>query len=354
MLKNKYKVIGVMSGTSLDGIDLAYVTFEFDKVWQFNIELAETLEYDTKWLKILQNLISNSIEQLQTIDVNYTLYLAQVIKEFIKKNQIVHIDAICSHGHTALHEPSKGLTYQIGNKNLLSKDLNLTVICDFRVQDVELGGQGAPLVPIGDRLLFAEYDFCLNLGGFANISTEKEGKCIAYDICAVNTVLNHYSELLGYKYDDKGKIASKGNVNEKLLNELNSLDFFHQTFPKSLGIEWVKKEIFPIIDNYHINPQDVLRTFAEHIAFQISRELIGNDKETVLITGGGAYNLFLIERIKSMTNKRIVIPNELIINYKEAMIFGLLGVLKLRGEINCLTSVTGANQNHSSGVIFRP
>lgn len=354
MLKNEYKVVGVMSGTSLDGIDLAYVTFKFDRVWDFKIEIAETLDYDSYWLNILHNLTSFSSERLLKIDFDYSIYLAHKIRDFLKKNSIEFVDAVCSHGHTALHEPEKGLTYQIGNRASVSKELNITVICDFRVQDVKLGGQGAPLVPIGDQLLFADYDYCLNLGGFANISTEKNGKRIAYDICAVNTVLNHYSGLLGYKYDDKGKIASKGFMNEKLFKQLNSLEFFSQTFPKSLGIEWVKKEIFPLIDNYHINPQDVLRTFAEHIAFQVSRGIIENQKSSVLVTGGGAYNFFLIERIKSMTNKKIVIPDNLIINYKEAMIFGLLGVLKLRNEVNCLSSVTGAKIDHSSGMIFRP
>jgi anhydro-N-acetylmuramic acid kinase len=354
MLKNEYKVVGVMSGTSLDGIDLAYVTFKFDRVWDFKIEIAETLDYDSYWLNILHNLTSFSSERLLKIDFDYSIYLAHKIRDFLKKNSIEFVDAVCSHGHTALHEPEKGLTYQIGNRASVSKELNITVICDFRVQDVKLGGQGAPLVPIGDQLLFADYDYCLNLGGFANISTEKNGKRIAYDICAVNTVLNHYSGLLGYKYDDKGKIASKGFMNEKLFKQLNSLEFFSQTFPKSLGIEWVKKEIFPLIDNYHINPQDVLRTFAEHIAFQVSKGIIENQKSSVLVTGGGAYNFFLIERIKSMTNKKIVIPDNLIINYKEAMIFGLLGVLKLRNEVNCLSSVTGAKIDHSSGMIFRP
>ena len=352
MLKNEYKVVGVMSGTSLDGIDLAYVTFKFDRVWDFKIEIAETLDYDSYWLNILHNLTSFSSERLLKIDFDYSIYLAHKIRDFLKKNSIEFVDAVCSHGHTALHEPEKGLTYQIGNRASVSKELNITVICDFRVQDVKLGGQGAPLVPIGDQLLFADYDYCLNLGGFANISTEKNGKRIAYDICAVNTVLNHYSGLLGYKYDDKGKIASKGFMNEKLFKQLNSLEFFSQTFPKSLGIEWVKKEIFPLIDNYHINPQDVLRTFAEHIAFQVSKGIIENQKSSVLVTGGGAYNFFLIERIKSMTNKKIVIPDNLIINYKEAMIFGLLGVLKLRNEVNCLSSVTGAKSDHSSGMIF--
>ncbi len=232
MLKNEYKVVGVMSGTSLDGIDLAYVTFKFDRVWDFKIEIAETLDYDSYWLNILHNLTSFSSERLLKIDFDYSIYLAHKIRDFLKKNSIEFVDAVCSHGHTALHEPEKGLTYQIGNRASVSKELNITVICDFRVQDVKLGGQGAPLVPIGDQLLFADYDYCLNLGGFANISTEKNGKRIAYDICPVNIVLNHYSGLLGFKYDDKGKIASKGFMNEKLFKQLNSLEFFISNISK--------------------------------------------------------------------------------------------------------------------------
>ena len=192
MIIEDYKIIGVMSGTSLDGIDLAYITFTFDSVWTFKIETAQTVAYNDQWLSILKNLVSYSLTDLQKIDDDYTLYLSKVIQDFIDANEIKLIDAICSHGHTALHQPKKGLTYQIGNKALLATQLNQTIVCDFRVQDVKLGGQGAPLVPIGDKLLFQDYDFCLNLGGFANISTEIDNKHIAYDICPVNIVLNHY------------------------------------------------------------------------------------------------------------------------------------------------------------------
>lgn len=354
MIKNEYKVIGVMSGTSLDGIDLAYITFTFSDIWNFKIEVAETVEYNPYWLKILSCLTTRSSEELKEIDIKYSIYLANTIKAFINKNTINQIDIICSHGHTALHQPEMGLTYQIGNRDLVAKETKVPVICDFRVQDVKLGGQGAPLVPVGDWLLFGDYDYCLNLGGFANISTQKGNSRIAYDICAVNIVLNHYSETLGYNYDDKGEIASTGYINEELFEQLNSLDFYFHSFPKSLGLEWVKKEIFPLIDNYDINPKDVLRTYTEHIAFQISKEIINRKNSIVLVTGGGAYNLFLIERIMSMTNSEIFIPDRLIIEYKEALIFGLLGVLKLRGEINCLSSVTGAKYDHSSGKILNP
>ncbi|HKK11936.1 MAG TPA: anhydro-N-acetylmuramic acid kinase, partial [Flavobacteriaceae bacterium] len=228
------------------------------------------------------------------------------------------------------------------------------VVCDFRVQDVELGGQGAPLVPIGDKLLFSNYDFCINLGGFANLSTDRDGERIAYDICPVNIVLNHYVRLMGGDFDDKGKIAKSGAIDKQLLDELNVLEFYDQSYPKSLGLEWVNEAIFPIIDRFNLKTEDILKTFTEHIAVQISKEINVDGKTPVLITGGGAYNDYLVSRIQSKTKNTIAIPSKVIVEFKEALIFGLLGILRIRGEVNCLASVTGAKYDHSSGEIFQP
>ncbi|MBT8394202.1 MAG: anhydro-N-acetylmuramic acid kinase [Bacteroidia bacterium] len=354
MIKNDYKVIGVMSGTSLDGIDMAYITFTHDENWNYQIEQSKTYSYDEKWTKILQNLVKFSSSDLKAIDNKYTLYLSDSIKRFIDEKNIIEIDAICSHGHTALHRPEKGLTYQIGNQEILAKRLKKVVVCDFRLQDVKMGGQGAPLVPIGDEMLFSEYDFCLNLGGFGNISSKRNDQRIAYDICPVNIVLNHYVKILGLDYDDKGNIASTGAINELLFKRLNDLNYYKESFPKSLGLEWVREEIFPLIDRFNLDTKDVLRTFIEHIAFQISKETQSSNKLSMLITGGGVYNLFLINRIKNLTENNIVIPSNDIIEYKEALVFAFLGVLKIRNEINCLKSVTGAKNDHSSGTVFFP
>lgn len=354
-MENKnYSIIGVMSGTSLDGIDLVFVKFQFDYTWSFNIIYSETVEYEIEWQNTLRNLVNYSLEELDTIDENYTYYLAKIIKNFIKKNNIENIDAVCSHGHTALHQPEKKLTYQIGNKPVVAKLINETVVCDFRVQDVGLGGQGAPLVPIGDKLLFSEHDYCLNLGGFANISTKINKKRIAYDVCPVNIVLNHYVQKLGLNYDDGGKIASTGFINKNLLNELNALPFYKTDFPKSLGLEWVKKTIFPLINKYQLQTSDILKTFVEHIAIQLTQEINKKDNAAVLITGGGVFNTYLMDTLKTKTKNRIIIPSKSIIEFKEALIFGFLGVLKLRKEVNCLKSVTGALKNHSSGKIYLP
>jgi anhydro-N-acetylmuramic acid kinase len=216
-----------------------------------------------------------------------------------------------------------------------------------------LGRQGAPLVPIGDRLLFSDFRYCLNLGGFANISYEDENDRIAYDICPVNIVLNHYVSKIGLEYDDKGQLASKGKINNQLLKKLNQLEFFSKKPPKSLGLEWVNKNVFPSIESFNLQIEDILRTYVEHIAIQISKNL-EQKNSNVLVTGGGAYNKFLIERIVDLSDSKIIIPNHELIEYKEALIFALLGVLRERKEINCLKSVTGAKKNHSSGKILIP
>jgi len=353
--KNNYHVIGVMSGTSLDGIDLAQLLFQIsdDGVWRFKIQKSETIPYPISWKEKLQEAISYSQDKMDAFDNSYTKYLADVISEFIKKNKIEDLDGVCSHGHTIWHQPEKGLTLQIGNLPVLAKLINQILVCNFRVQDVLLGGNGAPLVPIGDRLLFLEYDYCLNLGGFANISFKNENLIrIAFDVCPVNIVLNKYAELLGMPYDDGGKIAASGKLNSRLLQQLNSLDYYVKKGPKSLGLEWVQDNIFPLLENSESPIKDILHTFVEHVAFQLANQF--TEDTSVLITGGGVYHQYLINRLKFHSKVKIVIPSSKLIEYKEALIFGLLGVLKIRDEINCLSSVTGAIKDHSSGKIIIP
>ena len=354
MLKTEYKVIGVMSGTSLDGVDLVYATFNYNIVWQFSIHFSITVSYDKYWLEVLSNLVTASQDELVKIDKDYTIYLANIILSFIKKHKIKTMDAVCSHGHTALHQPENGLTYQIGNLSEIATLLNEIVVCDFRIQDVDSGGQGAPLVPIGDKLLFSQYDYCLNLGGFTNVSTDVKHTRIAFDICAVNIVLNHYVKQLGFDFDNEGKIASAGNINSELLYQLNELNFYKLEYPKSLGLEWVNENIFQLIDAFKLSVKDILRTYVEHIALQISKEINIKNNASILFTGGGVYNLFLIKTIQKYSKNEIVIPSKEIIEYKEALIFAFLGVLKLRNEVNCLRSVTGSKKDHSSGKVFKP
>lgn len=353
MFKESYQVIGVMSGTSLDGIDLAHVHFTVkNNHWYYKIIETETIPYTPEWLNRLKNAVDFSKNELILLNEDYTVYLGNSIKEFINNHKLHSIDAVCSHGHTILHQPQIGLTLQIGNLPKIAKVVQKTVVCDFRVQDVELGGQGAPLVPIGDQLLFSEYNFCLNLGGFSNVSFEENGNRIAFDISPVNTVLNYYANQLGLEYDDKGKIASSGKINPDLLNELNSLDYYQKPYPKSLGFEFVKTIILPLIEKKAISIEDKMHTFVEHIAIQTAFSLQKKEGK-LLITGGGAYNDFLIKKMqKCLPKMQLIIPAIKTLEYKEALIFGLLGVLKLRNEINILSSVTGAKNNHCSGKIF--
>ena len=353
MFKQSYNIIGVMSGTSLDGIDLAQVFFTIkDNIWTFELSACETIPYDNEWLYQLKSAIDYSQNELVLLNKEYTKYLASVISEFINKHNITDLDAVSSHGHTILHQPQNGITLQIGNLPEIAKLTNQKVVCDFRVQDVALGGQGAPLVPIGDQILFSDYDYCMNLGGFSNISFNKNKTRIAFDISPVNTVLNFYANQLGLDYDDKGKIAKSGKVNQELLNQLNNLDFYAEKHPKSLGLEFVKNIIIPLIEKHNIAIEDKLATFTRHIAQQISFAIeIKNGK--MIITGGGAYNDFLIKSIKDFLPEiEIIVPDNKILEFKEAIIFALLGVLKLRNENNVLASVTGAKNDHCSGFIY--
>jgi len=352
MYKDSYHIIGVMSGTSLDGIDLCYANYNFNNNWSYKILHATTYNYTDKWKDRLLNSIGLNKSDLRSLDIDYTNLLASILRDFILQFNIRNVDAISTHGHTILHQPQKKITYQIGNLPFLSKDLNMNVVCDFRTQDVELGGQGAPLVPIGDQLLFPEYKYCLNLGGFANISYKTDNEIIAFDICPVNTVLNHYTRIIGHDFDIDGSIANTGKIVPKLLNELNSIDFYKNFKPKSLGIEWVIEIIYKIIDKNNLSTSDILRTFSEHIVIQI-QNVIKNDFSNILITGGGAKNKFLIELITNRLDNHINIPDDILIDFKEALIFGFLGVLRLRNENNCLSSVTGASKNHSSGKIYK-
>jgi len=353
-MKENYNVIGVMSGTSLDGVDLAHILFTVkDYKWSFSIGKATTISYSKEWVERLKAAINFDESELKILNEEYTQLLGDIIKSFISDNNITGIDAVCSHGHTILHQPHNGFTLQIGNLPEIAAITNQKVVCNFRVQDVQLGGQGAPLVPIGDRLLFYNYDYCLNLGGFSNISFEEKGRRIAFDICPVNTVLNFYANQLGFDYDAGGAVAEKGNIIGSLLNELNALGFYSQPYPKSLGFEFVREVVLPMIAKYPASSEDRLATFTEHVAVQIANVVNALGKGTLLITGGGAYNTFLINRIESLlTDVTIEVPDDKTIQFKEALIFAFLGVLKLRNEVNVLSSVTGAKRDHSSGFIF--
>ena len=340
-----------MSGTSLDGLDIAYCKFEKKGSWEFETIAAITYLYPKEWRQKLEQAIDLPEDKLAKLDTEYGKYIAEKVNGFIEKNHLSP-DLICSHGHTVFHQPEKGITRQIGSGEEIAGTTGIPTIYDFRTKDVILGGQGAPLVPVGDKHLFSEYDYCINLGGFANISYDDNGVRKAYDICPVNMALNEWAKALDMEYDESGKIASLGNLNEPLLRALNEIPFYDLAPPKSLGREWYSSEFQSIMQRSGIPIPDKLRTITEHINVQILKQLTPNKK--VLVTGGGAYNTFLMERISNAYKGEILVPARKIIDFKEAIIFAFLGTLRYRSEVNCLASVTGATENSSSGEIANP
>jgi len=355
-VKSSYTIIGLMSGTSMDGLDIAFSKYEqtTNNKWQLTVYQTETDIYPKNMLENLKNSTCFSASQLLDLDKKLGHYFAEKVNAFILRNKIdkKSIDAIASHGHTIFHQPDKGYTYQIGCGSTLAFNTELKVINDFRQKDVIAGGQGAPLVPIGDKLLFHQESSCfLNLGGFANCCILKNKNVIAYDICPANLPLNQIMNRLGLEYDKDGKNAREGKVDLIALEKLNALSFYQQNSPKSLGTEWLTAEFNPVITEI-INNKDKLRTIIEHIAIQIGENLI--DSQSIYITGGGVRNTFLLERIAFHFEGEIVIPSEQIVDYKEAIIFGFLGALHLSGIPNTLASVTGANKDVIGGVLHRP
>ena len=349
-----FKAIGLMSGSSLDGIDIAYVNFSHDnKRWFFQIVEAGNIPYPSQWKERLAEAFNKSEEELQILDKEYGEYLGTITKRFIKKYEL-EPKLIASHGHTIFHRPNEGYTLQIGDGQAIADITGIMTINDFRTEDVTKGGQGAPLVPIGDRHLFAAYPICLNIGGIANVSYEHDGIRIAYDICMANQLLNYLAGKLGYDYDNNGNFARQGTVNQELLEILNNNPYYLKNAPKSLGREFFENVQHKIIDESNLSARDLLATATEHIATQIAKSTEGLEATKMLVTGGGAKNNFLMERISVFSKHEVVIPDTMIIDYKEALIFAFLGVLKMEGKINVLSSVTGASSDSSSGKIHLP
>ncbi len=341
-----------MSGTSLDGLDIAFCEFRQDNsIWDYSVIYAETIPYSGEWIDKLTSLpLSTAMDYVAT-DHSYGHLLGKLTREFIDKYHI-KADFIASHGHTIFHQPDRGFTAQIGNGAAIKAETGLPVICDFRSGDVANGGQGAPLVPAGDKLLFAAFDYCLNLGGFANISYDQRDDRVAFDICPVNIVLNKLAGNSGLLYDKDGDLASSGHVDAQLLNNLNNLPYYRQTGPRSLGKEWVEEMIFPLLLRSGLNNVDMLSTFCTHVAEQIASHSGTDKQKTMLVTGGGTHNKYLISLIRSSISCQLKIPDPLTINYKEALIFAFLGVLRWKNEINCLRTVTGAKKDDSCGTIY--
>ena len=340
--------IGVMSGTSLDGIDLALCRFTVSETrWDYDIRAAKTVEYSSIWKNKLQDAPKLSAQEFLLLHNEYGCYIGDLINEFLREKEQPSL--IASHGHTIFHQPTKKFTFQLGQGASIAATTGISTISDFRSLDVALGGQGAPLVPMGDKHLFSEFDSCLNIGGFANISQQIGGYQLAFDICPANIVLNQLALAKNQEYDTDGAIGAAGHIDSELLSKLNNLPYYQQKYPKSLGREWVETQIMPLLMNSGLSIEDQAATIYEHITDQISLNL--GAKRKLLITGGGAHNTFLIQKLKTKTACKISIPDQNLINFKEALIFAYLGVLAFKGEINVMATITGSSKDHTGGML---
>lgn len=361
---NTCKVIGLMSGTSMDGLDIAFCHISEDEgKWAYKILNAETVPYSIKWkLRLEQLVLQNAVTYIKT-HAFLGHYYGNEVKSFIERHRLDgEIDFIASHGQTVFHQPENRFTSQIGDGAAIAAVTGYPVICDFRSIDVALGGQGTPITPIADKHLFSEYKYLLNLGGISNITCHIEDRYIAFDITPVNLILNKLAKNAGHEYDEDGNMARSGSMNNQLLDELNSSWYYEKDYPKSMSGGWVSKVMLPVVSHHQISNEDKLRTLSEHIAVQIGASFKRvMDKEGVnisivdrmLVTGGGALNKFLIECISDKVPVTVVVPDEQTVNFKEALMIGLMGVLRIRNEINCLSTVTGAERDNTGGTIYQ-
>ncbi|MFT3932954.1 MAG: anhydro-N-acetylmuramic acid kinase [Chitinophagaceae bacterium] len=361
----EYKAIGLMSGSSLDGLDIAYVHLqETGGKWSYEIVNSYCDPYNEEWMEKLTNAITLPALDYQLLHTAYGHYTGEAVNRFIEANNLHHkVHLVASHGHTTFHIPQQKMTGQLGDGAAIAATTGLPVVTDLRAMDIAFGGQGAPIVPIGEKLLLHEYDMFLNLGGIANLSVNTPGRYIAFDVCPANRVLNMLVQQLGKAFDDGGEIAASGSVNNDLLNDLNALAYYKTPFPKSLANDFGVETVYPLIKKYNLSVPDALRTYVEHIAQQIKKaagfampeaQSVDNHKK-LLVTGGGAFNSFMVERIGSYLKEagvETVVPNKELVNYKEALVMALIGVLRWREEYNVFSSVTGATRNSINGALW--
>jgi anhydro-N-acetylmuramic acid kinase len=355
-----YRAIGIMSGSSLDGLDIAYVNLhETGGKWNYEIIAAVCYTYSAELKKELLHATQLSALDYQLLHTGYGQHIGEQVNQFIEAHGLHRkVDLIASHGHTSFHLPQQKMTAQLGDGAAIAAITKLPVINNLRALDVAYSGQGAPLVPIGEKLLFSEYDYFLNIGGIANITAKNKDGYIAFDVCPANKVLNMLAEEKHVEYDAEGRIAAQGVVDKNLLDELNGLAYYQQSFPKSLANSFGTEVVHSIIKKSGLVIEDALRTYVEHIAMQVAKALEtagASANSKLLITGGGAFNLLLLERLKSLLEKQLIeliVPDAKLVEYKEALIMALIGVLRWREESNVLSSVTGASQNSIGGSLW--
>lgn len=356
-----------MSGSSLDGLDICFVEFnEQRSEWSFEIKETACYPYDEEWSARLKNAINLNALDYQLLHTDYGHYLGSEVNRFIKEHALDYkVALIASHGHTTFHLPGKKMTAQLGDGAAIAAETGLPVVSDLRALDVAFGGQGAPIVPIGEKLLFKDYSMFLNIGGIANISFNLPDQYIAFDVCPANRVLNMIAQELGKEYDEGGAMAATGNVNNELLQKLNGFSYYQQPYPKSLANSFGTDEIYPLIKTYNLAPADALATYVAHISHQLkaSIEMVESKENSklqtsnlkLLVTGGGALNNFLITQLQKELisfNIEVVVPEPNIVNYKEALVMAFIGILRWRQEYNVLSSVTGASRNSIGGALW--
>lgn len=358
-----YRAIGLMSGSSLDGLDIVFAGFqEQGGKWNYEILEADCYAYTADWAAKLRGAINLSAKDYQLLHAEYGHYTGQQVNTFIDKYQLDYkVAVIASHGHTTFHMPANRMTAQLGDGAAIAAETKLPVVSDLRSLDVAFGGQGAPIVPIGEKLLMGEYDYFLNIGGIANISLNTD-KYIAFDVCPANRVLNMLANDAGKEFDEGGQIAAGGNSNPELLDKLNALDYYKRTYPKSLANDFGTDVVYPLIKGQRLSIPDSLRTYTDHIAVQTSNAIAAagsHKKQTtipkLLITGGGALNTFLIHQLSNQLKKlgiEVVVPDKKLVNFKEALIMAFIGVLRWRQEYNVLSSVTGSVRDSIGGALW--
>ena len=356
-----YRAIGIMSGSSMDGLDIAFAEFtETGGKWSFEIIAASCVEYEMEWLQQLNAAANMSAKDYLFLNTAYGHYIGNKINNFIELNDLQHrVNLVASHGHTVFHFPNKKMTAQLGDGAAIAAAVKLPVVNDLRSIDIAFGGQGAPIVPIGDKLLFGTYTYLLNLGGIANMSVNKEGNYIAFDICAANKILNFLALKLGLPYDAEGALAAKGKINDVLLQQLNALDYYKISGPKALDNSYGINMVLPIIEKTNLITEDALATYTEHIVQQIKAAILNNNSSAInpqlLVTGGGAFNTFLVQKLKEgllPLQILVVVPDSTVVKFKEALIMALIGILRWREETNVLATVTGASQNSIGGALW--
>jgi len=349
-----------MSGSSLDGLDIAYVQFrEENDHWQYEVIAAECLPYPPPMRSKLTKARSLSVTEFCLMHTQLGHFFGNAVAEFLRTKKLNKPDLIASHGHTVFHDPENMATCQIGDGASIAQISAVLTVCDLRSSDIAAGGQGAPIVPMGEQYLFPEPKYLLNIGGIVNITKrESNGDVVAFDIAVANQVLNYLSEKEGKAYDEDGKMAAEGRLDNKLLAQLEALPYYQLQAPKSLDNGFTAKYILPLMQQANLSNRDALATYVEHIAMQISKVIIkeGDKQSALFISGGGALNSFLVQKIEEHLNGKayLQIPDRNTILYKEAIIMAFLGLLRWQGKVNVLKSVTGARKDTINGAIYHP